>query len=56
MADDIVPEPRENQKLKARIDELERVVKILVRCVEELDEDTEVYSLKKGVYCGVPVE
>lgn len=53
---DEIPEPRENQKLKTRIDELERVVKILVKCVEQLDDDTECYSLKKGVYLGVTVE
>lgn len=50
------PEPRENQKLKTRVDELERVLKLVLQSVVNLEDDTDCCTLKKGVYLGVTVE
>lgn len=51
-----IPEPRESKKQQVRIEELERVVKILVKAVMALEEEAEVYTIPKGEYYGEKAE
>lgn len=56
MPEEIKPEPREGLKNKQQLEELTRIVKLLVKAVIHLEENVDEYSLPKGDYFGITVE